>query len=448
MRTCYVALPFGQKRAPDGRVLDFDDLYARVIQPAVQVAGVECRRFDELAPGTLWHKELFGAVLGSDLMIADISTHNPNIFYELGVRHALRRGRTLLISAVGRLPSSFAYSLVLWYEPDGSGRLSGDAETRFRSELEAVIRQSERSTISDSPLYDLFPGIEVGLPPELEGERRRNRRPGARVFAWPSLAESPAERIRAVQESEEAVKSDPETDPHEYLRVMRRYRDLSAWDQLIQLASEAPPPVAASPEVSQLLALALNRRGRSGDQDRAITLMKNLIAETGGDSETFGILGRIYKDRYERAKVAGDERTATEDLEHALQFYRAGFEKNPKDHYLGINVVHLLVQRGGDAARGELKAMLPRILEVVNERVESGAPEFWDLATKVDLSVIAGDWEQAESAAAAAASRAHSAWMADSAVKTLRAFGDVAAPGDRERLDRIIQVFDRRATDA
>lgn len=156
MRTCYVSIPFGIKSDLDGRTLDFDYLYREVIQPAVQALEVECRRLDEFSPaGAIWHKTLFTALISSDLMIADLSTHNANVLYELGVRHAMRRGRTLLISAHGRLPGNVSYARTLWYEPDASGRLTGAPADNFREVLQSNIRQSMRSTISDSPIYVL-----------------------------------------------------------------------------------------------------------------------------------------------------------------------------------------------------------------------------------------------------------------------------------------------------
>ena len=127
MRSCFVSIPFGIKSDPSGRSLDFDYLYAEVIRPGVEAVEVECRRLDDYPMGAIWHKTLFEAIVGSDFVIADVSTANANVFYELGVRHALRRGRTILISAGGPLPGNISYARVLWYVPDtfrphGSGR--------------------------------------------------------------------------------------------------------------------------------------------------------------------------------------------------------------------------------------------------------------------------------------------------------------------------------------
>src|SRR5262245_50246661 len=91
MRTCYVALPWGVRSAPDGRKLDFDYLYNEVLQPAIRRAGLDCRRLEECSLESDWRRGLFMAILSSDVMIADVSTHNPNVMYELGIRHALKR---------------------------------------------------------------------------------------------------------------------------------------------------------------------------------------------------------------------------------------------------------------------------------------------------------------------------------------------------------------------
>jgi hypothetical protein len=191
--------------------------------------------------------------------------------------------------------------------------------------------------------------------------------------------------------------------------------------------------------VRQLLALALNRRRKPGDQDRAIALMEQLIAETGGDSETFGILGRIYKDRYDQAKARDDSAGAAANLEHALQSYRAGFEKNPTDYYPGINVVTLLLQRGDDTARAELEAIVPRVRAALQEKIEAGRPDFWDLATDLQLAAVARDWPGAEQAARLAAAQAPAGWMVETTLRDIRAVGEKFADiSDRSRLEEIL----------
>jgi hypothetical protein len=448
MRSCYVSIPFGVKVGPHGTTHDFDHLYSAVLKPAITELGVECRRLDELATGGMWHKALFTALLSSELVVADVSTHSPNVLYELGVRHALRRGRTLLISAQGRLPVNVSYTQALWYELDGAGRLTDAHATRFRSELQAAIRNSQRSVISDSPIYEFFPDLHVELPAELSTDARACRTPtnAARQGFVQSVVESPSRALGALQQNEVDVRSAGSADPVEYLKLMRKYRDVSEWDRVIALADDAPPPLASVPELQQLLALALNRRGKSGDQERAIELMDRLVKESGGDSETFGILGRIYKDRYARAKEQDDGGAAAVNLERALHYYRLGFEKNPKDYYPGINVVGLLLQRGDEAARSELAQIVPRVRSAVQERREAGRLDYWDLTAELQLATVERDWSAARHVAELAASSAPSDWMLETTMRSLQqAEAHMSDATDRGRMAEIRRILQPNA---
>ena len=65
-----------------------------------------------------------------------------------------------------------------------------------------------------------------------------------------------------------------------------------------------PKPLAQSVLVQEQLALALNRAGRGEEAERVLTA---LLADRGPSSETYGILGRVYKDGWEAALKAGEQ---------------------------------------------------------------------------------------------------------------------------------------------
>src|SRR3954452_12491253 len=97
--TCFVIMGFGKK--PDygkkARTLDLDATYKAIIKPAVTAAGLKCIRADEVMQSGVIDVKMYELLLRSDLVIADISTANANAIYELGVRHALRPFRTIII---------------------------------------------------------------------------------------------------------------------------------------------------------------------------------------------------------------------------------------------------------------------------------------------------------------------------------------------------------------
>ncbi len=87
---CFVLMPFGKKPDGSGRSIDFDAVYANVIAPAIEAADLEPLRADEEQSGGIIHKAMFERLLLCEYAVADLTTANPNVFYELGVRHALR----------------------------------------------------------------------------------------------------------------------------------------------------------------------------------------------------------------------------------------------------------------------------------------------------------------------------------------------------------------------
>ena len=87
----FVAMPFGRKRDPSGLLeIDFDAIYNRAIIPAAAAADVEVIRADEERGGGLIHKPMYERLLLAEIVIADLTFANANVFYELGVRHAAK----------------------------------------------------------------------------------------------------------------------------------------------------------------------------------------------------------------------------------------------------------------------------------------------------------------------------------------------------------------------
>lgn len=94
--TCFVVMPYGRRPVEDVE-LDFDTVYDRLIAPAARAAGFEPVRSDRDQASGVILPRMFERLWSAELVIADISYQNPNVYYELGLRHALRPQGTLLI---------------------------------------------------------------------------------------------------------------------------------------------------------------------------------------------------------------------------------------------------------------------------------------------------------------------------------------------------------------
>src|SRR5215470_15705476 len=103
---CFVLMPFGIKPDPGSNVtINFDAIYEKVIRPAIEAAGLRAIRADEEKVGGIIHKPMFERLILCEYAVADLTTANANVYYELGLRHAVRPWSTALIFSEGsRLP--------------------------------------------------------------------------------------------------------------------------------------------------------------------------------------------------------------------------------------------------------------------------------------------------------------------------------------------------------
>src|SRR5450631_1037346 len=104
---CFVLMPFGRKpnSTPPPPEFDFDSVYRDLIVPAIAAAGMQPLRADEEMSGGLIHVPMYERLLLCEFAVADLTAANANVFYELGIRHAVRPWSTVLLFAEGaRLP--------------------------------------------------------------------------------------------------------------------------------------------------------------------------------------------------------------------------------------------------------------------------------------------------------------------------------------------------------
>lgn len=95
----FVIMPFGKNppghdfsvrgKAPRADfVIDFDRIYQSLFKPALEKAGYEVARADSAANAGGIRTDMFFELVTADLVVADLSILNANVYYELGVRQS------------------------------------------------------------------------------------------------------------------------------------------------------------------------------------------------------------------------------------------------------------------------------------------------------------------------------------------------------------------------
>ncbi len=362
---CFVLMPFGTKPAEGGRQIRFDTVYQDLIRPAIEEAGMTPIRADEERVGGIIHKPMFERLILCDFAVADLTTANANVFYELGVRHALRPWSTIAIFAEGnKLPFDLGPVRALRYGLSASGGPSNvDADrTELAKHLEAARQRG-----TDSPLFQLLTDLKPVDVQHLKTDVFRESVKFAEQ-ARLRLSEARSVGLHAVAAVEADLGALEDVEAGVLIDLLLSYRAVSAWHAMIRLVEAMPEPISRTTLVREQLGFALNRAGRGDQAEREL---RRLLTERGASSETYGILGRVYKDRWKSSKEAGEVFQARGALRQAIAAYLEGFETDWRDAYPGVNAVTLMEMTDPPDPR---QADLPPIVRyAVERRIAAGA---------------------------------------------------------------------------
>lgn len=410
---CFVLMPFGRKMDASGRVTDFDAVYERIIAPAAADAGLEPIRADEEKIGGTIHKPMFERLMLCQYAVADITGANPNVFYELGIRHALRPRSTVIVFAEGTvLPFDIALVRGLAYKTDQGGA-PVDAETT-RAAIASQLNEARGTAADDSPIFQLVEHL-----PRWEVDHSKTDIFRKSVDYSQRYKTRLRQAVRDGQEAVETIVNEPalanllEVEGGVVVDLFLSLRDVKAYAAMIDLYARMPPPLQQAKMMREQLGFALNREGRFEEAER---VLKEVIEEFGPSSETNGLLGRVYKDRWDRAQNEGlPEARAL--LKNAIDTYLAGFEADWRDAYPGVNAVTLMeMMPKPDPRQAEI---LP-VVRYSSAHKARRNPDYWDYATLLELAVLARDAEDAEEQLGEALAVARAGWELETTARNLR----------------------------
>lgn len=80
---CFIIMPFG--------IPDLEDLYNEFLRPVLDDCKLECTRGDKIFGSNVVMDDVRAAIAAADLVIADLSGQNPNVFHEIGIAHTLSK---------------------------------------------------------------------------------------------------------------------------------------------------------------------------------------------------------------------------------------------------------------------------------------------------------------------------------------------------------------------
>lgn len=378
-KMCFVVQGFGEKTDfRTGRKLDLDASYD-VIKEAVENAGLQCVRADEIQHSQIIDKPMYECILNADLVIADLSTSNVNAAYELGVRHALCRRSTIIVAEKQwDFPFDINRNAIRTYEHLGSDIGRREAK-RFSAEItEAIKAILDDEGAVDSPLYTFIPQL---APPAFREPRRSG---AAELMAAATQAPAPA----LPPDESKSVKRF--TDQ---ARTAIKMNDFVTAKDKYKAAHDIRPN---DESIIQKLALA-TYKSKMPSESEALWQAHDLIRdkldpENTNDPETIGLWAAVHKRLWPQTKD-------TRHLEISINALERGF-KLQNDYYNGINLAFMLNVRAALTGTAPAEAIADyvqaqrtrrKVIDICKKSLDAGIEDndekYWVLATLWEASV-------------------------------------------------------------
>ena len=350
MRAFFVR-PFGIKEG-----IDFDQVEAVLILPALErllahydlaVAGGTTGEF--IRQGNI-REDMFRLLVTADLVIADVSIHNANAFYELGIRHGLRHQHTFLMrerSTTAKYPFDLQTDRYFVYDFATLASHVDGLAAALRSTLNAD------PGFKDSPVFQLLPALKphdrsalmpvpLGFQEAVQLARGGGKRGDLRLLAYEAQGfEWETEGLRLVGDAQFRLKAfygAKETfetlhranprDVHANLRLGTIYQKLAA--------------TAPAAEAQALLTRS----------DQAIDRALSDANTSSERAEAYALRGSNAKTRWlaDWSDAPEDDRTraalGSSHLDDALDAYLSAYAEDIGGYYPGANALALLRIQG------------------------------------------------------------------------------------------------------
>jgi hypothetical protein len=374
----------------------------------------------------------------ADLVLADMTIPNGNVYYEIGIRHAARDyGCVMLAADWSRQLFDVAQMRTVRYPlPEGA------VTTQTADEIRKVIKQAIPALAKGiSPMHESIKGYP-GQVDETAASVMKDR------LALQAAFQAQVRAVRAAPREQRMDRARALADTYSQasmtgpiaIALLLMLRDCvtsqDGWRIVLDFIDRLPDDLKALAEVAEQHALALSNAGRTIE---AIAALEALVATSGPTPERLGLLGGRQKRLMKDAPTPGDREQA---LSRAIDHYERGMELDLNEYYCSSNLptLYRLRNRRGDEERAQSVLML--IIAACQRARKRGAIDPWLRPTLLVSAFDARDVVKAEELADEVADEGPARWQLATILGSLEAsleqVGDPdCASGLRQTLERL-----------
>jgi hypothetical protein len=432
-------MPYGRKatqadpkRGP--AEIDFNALWDRGYVPVIKELGYEPVRADQ-DTGALIVGEMLERLYFADLVLADMTIPNGNVYYEVGIRHAAQKTGCILLAAEWSKQLFDVVQMRTVPYPLPEGNISDNTAAALQPKIKEGI-VSLRDGLS--PMHQSIPGYPEDVDPA-KATTTKEQLAELAGFQTKVREVRAAPRDKRMQLAQALITSEA-TPPATYpialalLLLLRDSVDKTVdWNTVIDFVAGLPKRFRDEPEIQEIRQFAA---ACAGNNLQAIAALDTLIKTMGATPERLGLMGGRYK-RLERAAAsAADKRQA---LAKAIDCYEQGMQLDLNAYYCSSNLPRLYRTRAraGDEERAQTALRLT-IAACERARRLNLADE-WLRPTLLAAAFDLGEPDKAEELADAVMDEGPAAWKVESVLADLDASAlQIVDATKRTRLSAVI----------
>jgi hypothetical protein len=434
---CFVIMPYGVRetqpapgsKAPDK--VDYDKLWEDAYRPAIEAIGHEAVRAD-FDLGGMIIKDMLQRLGLCDLVIADISIPNANVYYEVGIRHAAKANGCVLFAAKwADVPFDLSQVRQLRYAMPSQEIDKASADAIIKLFKTKVLKLAE----GNSPFHASIPGFPDVKRGELSAFKTKLLELSdfqSEVHLVRDTVSDEKKRIRA-HELRDKYFSGGVIQEAVALELLYLLRDCTDPKTTVEFIDRLPKNVRDLPVVHEQRAFM---QSSLGNHEQAINVLKELIQATGDTPERQGLIGGRYKRLWKDAK---DPKEKSAYLDLAIDHYDQGMHLDLNEYYSACNLPLLYATRNedGDAAKAAVAAAITRVACERARRRDSTDP--WLKPTLLGAAFFAGDALAAGELVAQIKKDKKVGWQLDTTIADLET---ALAITPAERVDALRKVLD------
>jgi hypothetical protein len=439
---CFMIMPYGRKatQADAGRgpaEIDFNALWDHGYVPVIKALGYEPVRADQDTGGLIM-SQMLERLYFADLVLADMTIPNGNVYYEVGIRHAARESGCVLLAAdwSKQLFDVVQMRTIRYPLPEG------DVLEATASVFQNGIQEKIQSLCAGiSPMQQAIPGYPWRVDAE-KATSMRGQLTELAAFQTKVRAVRAAPQGQRMQKAQELIGSNG-NPPATYtvaLALIKLLRDCvddpADWNGVLDFVRKLPDRFADEPEVQENRAFAA---AQVGNDVQAIAELQTLIDARGPTPERFGLLGGRYKRLADEAMASPVERR--QYLNKAIECYEQGMELDLNVYYCSSNLPRLYRKRAnpGDEERARTVAKL--VIAACERARRLKLADEWLLSTLLGAAFDVGDPEMAEELVNAVVVEGLAKWKVSSVLRDLET--SLLQVGDSAKRARFNAVIDQ-----